>query len=241
MKHIDKVFKDKLYNHKTPVPDGMWDKIAPAIEDKPGRSILWFWFAGVIAVLLAGLGYLLFANGGLGANVTPLALDSTNSTSEIIAVEDISSIPTATQLPKTEKEISKTVELIDAESEKLKVSNTTEQPKYTPSSANTKVSKPSVKLNEKIEVVSAKSDNRTNTDNLYGKPANLVITKSYVSEKGSVIEQSNTINQMSETPSYNVFINSEGMNAGALMRVIEPLENIPLPAFTSPVKKKISL
>ena len=38
MKHIDKVFKDKLFYQSVEVPEDMWDKIAPALEEKSGRA-----------------------------------------------------------------------------------------------------------------------------------------------------------------------------------------------------------
>lgn len=56
MKHIDNLFKEKLYNHEAPVPEGMWEKIAPIAEEESGRALLWFWFAGAFALILGGYG-----------------------------------------------------------------------------------------------------------------------------------------------------------------------------------------
>ena len=80
--------------------------------------------------------------------------------------------------------------------------------------------------------------------NAVGVPADLVITKSYVNKEGSVIKQSNLTDESgNEGPVYDVIINSEAkeLNAGALLRIIEPLENIPLPAFQKELKKKTQI
>lgn len=243
MKHIDKVFREKLYHQKAPVPDGMWDKIAPAIEDNSGRSILWFWFGGVLALLLAGLGYVLFTNSG-SVTSTPLALEANKSNSLDLVATHSNLEPVDTELsatPKTKKEVLPIVNTTNTPPKKTNTNKATEEKATKAKTSSVKVSNTKVdrKPSKAITTVAARN---TNTDNLYGKPANLVITKSYISEKGSFIEQSNTSNENSETaPSYNVFINSEGLNAGALLRVVEPLENIPLPAFTKTLKKKVTL
>ena len=56
MKHIDNLFKEKLYNQEVQVPEGMWEKIAPIAEEESGRAMLWFWFAGVLALAIGGYG-----------------------------------------------------------------------------------------------------------------------------------------------------------------------------------------
>ena len=240
MKHIDKVFKEKLYNQKSPVPDDMWDRIAPALEDNSGRSILWFWFGGILALLLAGLGYVLFANADSNNDAsTPLALatDKTDAIDSKYTHEEIAPIVNAKSITTTTKEdVLENTEIISIP---VKKPTTHKTPKSISSQTKETDTKGNIQSTKTHTVVSVEN---TNTDNLYGKPANLVITKSYISEKGSFIEQSNTTSEnTAATPSYNVFINSEGLNAGALLRVVEPLENIPLPAFTKSLKKKIIL
>ena len=238
MKHIDKVFRDKLYNQKATVPEGMWEKIAPALEENSGRSILWFWFAGLLALIIGGLAYLLLANNqDADSSSSPLAF-------EIPMQENQTSVPpsqtlafsdhlTNASLDEPDKDkINKTID----ESPKLKKNNSAQQKKNT-----------IVPVKKTIEVATAEDqiaivNKKVNTDNLYAKPANLIITKSYISDHGSIIEKSDlSKNTNNSAPSYNVFINSEGLNAGALLRIIEPLENIPLPAFSSGLKKKIAL
>lgn len=239
MKHIDKVFRDKLYNQKATVPDGMWDKIAPALEEKSGRSILWFWFAGILTLLIGGISYLLLSN-YLATNSSgyPLAIESpaqetqtSNPISQALITEELTKAETYQQL---ESQKSHKVSSI-GDSQKPKTTKSTQQ--KTSTKAPVKQVEPNnfSETNNNAKVIA-------NTDNQYGKPANLVITKSYVSDNGSIIEKSNHSNDSNKSgPSYNVFINSEGLNAGALLRIVEPLENIPLPAFTTGLKKKIIL
>lgn len=245
MKHIDKVFRDKFYNQKATVPDDMWDKIAPALEEKSGRSFLWFWFVGIMALTVGGIAYLLFTNyQAANPSNAPLAAETpnqdnqtSNSIPHALALLDVSINSSATYQTistKTEND-----ELI-VESPKLKknissqrkvISNTPQKKSFA-----TSTDKP-FNINSTLIVKEG-----LNTDNLYGKPANLVITKSYISDNGSIIEKSDLSNGAGNSePSYNVFINSEGLNAGALLRIIEPLENIPLPAFSIILKKKIML
>ncbi len=70
-----------------------------------------------------------------------------------------------------------------------------------------------------------------------GKPANLKITKTYIENDKSVISQMSSNNELN----YNVvLINTEGkVNAKTLMRIIEPVQEIVLPAFNKNLKKKI--
>ena len=243
MKHIDKVFKEKLYNQKAAVPDGMWEKIAPALEEKSGRSILWFWFAGILTLIIAGIAYLLFTNyqdanssDSTLAMETPLQeIQTSNPISETLVLSgDLKDPSTTDQLRSNKTQIDKTT----VESPKLKKNNSAQQ------KINTKVivKKTLATTSTDSNINNTTSNSEVNTDNLYGKPANLVITKSYLSDNGSIIEKSDLSKDTKNAePSYNVFINSEGLNAGALLRIIEPLENIPLPAFSIDLKKKIIL
>ncbi len=236
MKHIDKVFRDKLYNQKATVPDGMWEKIAPALEKKSARSILWFWFAGIMTLIIGVLAYLLFTNyQAAKSNNIPLASE--------------------TQIHETQTPLSFSQTL--ALSDNLITASTVDQPE-----SNDNVESPKLKKNISLQnkTVTKSSIRKTftastfkepnvntsvseglNIDNQHNKPASLVITKSYISDDGSIIEKSDLVKgtKNSET-TYNVFINSEGLNAGALLRIIEPLENIPLP-FSAVLKKKIIL
>ncbi len=248
MKHIDKVFRDKLYNHEAQVPDGMWEKIAPALEEKSGRPLLWFWFAGILTLALGGLAYFMFAN--YQTTTTPLATEITTpkeknsiSAPQTINLEDSKIVEVIND--DLNKSISKAVSKTNSKENKTKKSSSTKKTSSVSQATNTQSAtlKSQASTSTKIDKADDQNTNLVfeetiNTDNLYGKPANLVVTKSYISENGSIIKQSNLSSDKNE-PSYNVFINSEGLNAGALLRIVEPLENIPLPAFTKQVKKKI--
>jgi len=251
MKHIDKVFKDKLYNQKAQVPDGMWEKIAPALEEKSGRSLLWFWFAGIVTLAIGGLAYLMYANYQNNPSTTPLAEEisipeekTTISVPQAMVIEDSNNSTSNSDIKvdsPTENESKKTISKKNITKKPVQQVKTKAISQTSKSKSSPIVSKPS--SSTKVEIKKDQNTNLVfeetiNTDNLYGKPANLVVTKSYISENGSIIKQSNLSSDKKE-PSYNVFINSEGLNAGALLRIVEPLENIPLPAFTKQVKKKI--
>lgn len=63
MKQVDKYFKDKLHQHESAVPADMWDRIAPALEEKSDKVRPIFWLlssaglimvAGLLALLLSG-------------------------------------------------------------------------------------------------------------------------------------------------------------------------------------------
>lgn len=231
MKHIDKVFKDKLYHQTAEVPANMWDKIAPAIEEKSGRGLLWFWLAGIATLLIGGLAYYYLTNntdtntaptGPLAENITTLAAHSKTPQEKIAA--------NTNQL-----QVTATNETLEKEIIAEAVINPTVSVKTKPAAIKAVVkTSPIVSKNTKV------SEKVTSPEMKYGKPANLVITKSYISKEGSFIEKSNLSNRETDTEAgYNVFINnSEGLNAGALMRIVEPLENIPLPAFEKVLKKK---
>ena len=242
MKHIDKVFREKLYNQKTTVPDGMWEKIAPALEEKSGRSILWFWFAGISTLLIGGIAYLLLSNyQNTTSSSAPLAIETPIQetqalapTSQTMAFADESTKTISPKQPIIEKS-QKVNSIVDTP--KPKKAKSTQQKTFAKAPAKKMILTDN--LNKPNNDLSVSSTEIVNTDNLYAKPANLVITKSYLSDNGSIIKKSDlsTGTDKSE-PSYNVFINSEGLNAGALLRIIEPLENIPLPAFSTGLKKK---
>jgi hypothetical protein len=241
MKHIDKVFRDKLYNQKATVPEGMWDKIAPALEEKSARSILWFWFAGIMTLILGAIAYLLFTNyQAAKTNNIPLAAETQieetltpMSHHQTLALSD--DLINTSKIDLTES-IEKQNEVTSIGSPKLK--KNTFPKKRKAKTPKRKTFTPSTIEESKINTSVSEG---ISTENLQNKPASLVITKSYFSHEGSIIEKSdlNKGTENSET-TYNVFINSEGLNAGALLRIIEPLENIPLP-FPTILKKKIIL
>ena len=57
MKDIDKIFSDKLYNHKTPPPEGLWDQLDDALDESSKKKwafIYWRVAAAVILLLIAG-------------------------------------------------------------------------------------------------------------------------------------------------------------------------------------------
>lgn len=63
--HIDQLFKDKLYNHEAPAPEGLWQKIDDKMKFK--RKKMWWTVAGAMAasfalIISAGIGYYLGFN-----------------------------------------------------------------------------------------------------------------------------------------------------------------------------------
>jgi hypothetical protein len=55
-KRFDKRLKDLLDGHREDVPDGMWDRVAPA-ERKRRRAVAWWAYASLLVFLAGGLGY----------------------------------------------------------------------------------------------------------------------------------------------------------------------------------------
>jgi hypothetical protein len=57
MKKIDKLFAEKLREHKTPPADSVWETLAEELGEKPGRKMGVWWkvAAAVLLCLLAGL------------------------------------------------------------------------------------------------------------------------------------------------------------------------------------------
>lgn len=243
MKHIDNLFKEKLYNHEASVPEGMWEKIAPIAEEESGRALVWFWFAGALALVIGGYGIYKMINANTPADPSTLAFEEQikdqipnysvdnsltsldesslnttieNSTEEIteIASDELSNESTDTNEPKI------------ATSKKVK-----KQPKKAEINNNSTSNSRPQNVNNTVESISK----------VVGVPANLIITKSYINKEGSIIKQSNlTDDSGTEGPIYDIIINSEAkdLNAGALLRIVEPLENIPLPSFQKKLKKK---
>ena len=238
MKHIDKLFKERLHDHEVLVPEGMWEKIAPIAEEESGRALLWFWFAGILALLIGGYGIYKLTQ---SADDTPqdpgtLVYKNENSISQIespqatLALNDLESVST----PATS----------DSESD-IKEDRTSETTNVNPIEKTVKkAKKATLKIKSQDQSIDTKksiSNTVENISNAEGIPVDLVITKSYISKEGSVIRQSNlTDNSGNEEPVYDVIINSEAkeLNAGALLRIVEPLENIPLPGFQKTLKKK---
>jgi|GEM_PF-5896613 len=220
MKHIDQVFKDKLFNHASEVPEGMWEKIAPAIEKEPNRGLLWL-AKGPLAEASTTKVQSLEHSADNTAPIETLAITMGENTKETTPAKKtpIKKQVSSKSTPSIEQVVASTtqVEVIQNEKEVRPIEPTST------SSIGSSVS---------------------HSDQLmkYGKPANLVITKSYLSSEGAIIEKSDLSkdNEISD-PVYNVFINSEGLNAGAMMRIVEPLEKMPLPAFSTDLKKKVNL
>jgi len=222
MKHIDQVFKDKL----------------------------WFWITGGLAIILAGLGYY-FTQSADAPLKGPLA-EATTTVVESAVIEQPTTETASTEvLAAATQEESMAVTTPQIEKVLVKQSKTI-KPRVT-TKATTAVSTSQIanynqvkQVDRAVETVSTSSvtSSVSHADDLmkYGKPANLVITKSYINAEGAIIEKSDLSkdNEVSD-PVYNVFINSEGLNAGAMMRVVEPLEKMPLPAFSKDLKKKINL
>ena len=247
MKHIDKLFKEKLYNHEVEVPEGMWEKIAPIAEEESGRAILWFWLAGLMALLLGGYGIYKTAT-STNQDILPSTLvyqSETNSPTNQQGVENHLTINTDQSQEKDE--LAAELEEVNAEIERSKSNLKINRNKQITNQSRSQSSEElSTKISEQSPIIeSTTSPIIGNTveriTNVVGVPADLIITKSYVNKDGSVIKQSNlTEDSGNEGPVYDVIINSEAkeLNAGALLRVVEPLENIPLPAFQKGLKKK---
>ena len=250
MKHIDKIFKEKLYNHESEVPEGMWEKIAPIAEEESGRAILWFWFAGLLTLLLGGLGIYKMTSESLDTTIDPSTLvqDSQDSNQSTDLVVDNSLM--TEEATNTQKEIDLTEEVVETSTVSNTSTSNIDVVESTPTPPSTKVivneapKKPTL-VQSAPTFTSSTSDIFSNIvetiPNVEGTPANLVITKSYINNAGSIIKQSNLSDESAnEGPVYDVIINSEAkdLNAGALLRIIEPLENIPLPAFQKKLKKK---
>ena len=239
MKHVDKLFKERLYNHEVVVPEGMWEKIAPIAEEESGRALIWFWLAGILALAIGGYGIYKMATSAESTPQDPgtLVYDDTPQTPTIQLEDQLASL--TTNLPENQDALnsSKSTGNSYAEmNEDMSSDNANSSLNNRVKSAQKiKTQKQKVKPQEPI------SNTVENIPNAVGIPANLVITKSYMSKEGSVIRQSNlTDNSGIEDPVYDVIINSEAkeLNAGALLRIIEPLENIPLPGFQKTLKKK---
>ncbi|MDF1695844.1 MAG: hypothetical protein P1U56_08440 [Saprospiraceae bacterium] len=236
MKHIDNLFKEKLYNQEVPVPEGMWEKIAPIAEEETGRAMLWFWFAGLLTLLIGGYG--IYKMLSTTTNDTPdpstlvynEQLPSESLTNEVLEPIVIDRNEEAEILKET------SIEKV----EKSEAQPTLGVKKSEPLAART--STPTLGNNVKQIAKSSINNIVENIPDVGGQPANLVITKSYVNKEGAIITQSNLkAGLFNEDPVYDVIINSEAkdINAGALLRIVEPLENIPLPSFQKPLKKKV--
>lgn len=256
MKHIDKVFRDKLYNHETPVPEGIWEKIAPAIEDNSGRSIFWMWFVGILALILGSAIAYTVISSSPGESFDPLAknIDNSSDQSSISEEEEydlhVSSIPMEIDIDNDKEAIqpkaataakANKVSTVESASDLETVEGFQQVDEISALVASEDSEINGSKANElaaSSNQIERQSESKAK-DIVTGTPANLLITKSYINGAGSFVEQSNVTEEI-DKPVYNVFINSEGLNAGALMRIIEPLQSIPLPAFKKPLKKKIS-
>lgn len=255
MKHIDKLFKEKLYNHEVNVPEGMWEKIQPNVEDESGRALLWFWFAGILAILLAGfLFYQLNSNSATGplAENQEVIQEERNETPSILVSNELKTEqPSADAIQTPVKEAhnqsisEKTVKpVVMNTAEKVTVEKNLQGSSSTPTASKaeqtqnqTTSSLEVVASSENVEIKSTRETFEVNP-----KPANILITKSYINEEGSIIKQFS--NDLDNGPSYDVIINSEAndMNAAALMRIIPPIEKISLPAFeNNSLKKKITI
>lgn len=239
MKHIDNLFKEKLYNHEVTVPEGMWEKIAPIAEEESGRAILWFWFAGLLALLLGGYGIYktVYSNAETPSDQGTLVYESQDAMTTPALDVDNSIIMESNSVSEnivSNGNIEDVQMAQNSQSTKLNKSITGKSSKTNIDSNTNAQSTPNYTLPDISNTVE-------NITNVGGNPANLVITKSYTNKEGSVIKQSNLTEEFgNEGPVFDIIINSEvnKFNAGALLRIIEPLENIPLPAFEKELKKK---
>ena len=226
MKHIDNLFKEKLYNHEASVPEGMWEKIAPIAEEESGRALLWFWFAGALTLILGGYGIYKMMNS--------TSTDDPNT----LAFEEQMITPEETSISNTLVSLSNEVEQEEVAEELVTPVAPVATKQVAPKKTKAYKKKDLAKIGEQRSGVS----NTVETiPNVSGVPANLVITKKYINKEGSVIKQSNLSQNLDkDAPVYDVIINSEAkdVNAGALLRIVEPLENIPLPTLSKQLKKK---
>ena len=244
MKHIDKLFKEKVYNHEVAVPDGMWEKIAPIAEDESGKALLWFWFAGILTLLLGGYGIfkMVTANNQTLDPSTLVYEHEINTPSSDLLADNSQLINPTTQKAKEQTNADDyTTSAMNVEIEKTSAKPVEARASILPPTVKSKsISKVVSKSNHSSKPMSI-SNTIEDITNVKGVPANLVITKSYVNSKGSVIKQSNLSSDLTnEGLLYDIIINSEekDLNAGTLLRLIEPLESIPLPAFQNQLKKK---
>ncbi len=242
MKHIDKLFKEKLYNHEAEVPEGMWERIAPIAEEESGRAILWFWFAGLLALLLGGFGIYKMVSYQTNPNNpgTLVQQEETQETpSDLISVNSLT--PTINTAEEKEEDINEDFEKAMNDIEIKKAGTIAPQIKSESENSNISNSTHTISKTNNNNEPSSIGNTVESISNIVGVPANLVITKSYINKEGSVIKQTNLTDESgNEGPVYDVIINSEAkdFNAGALLRIIEPLEDIPLPAFQKKLKKK---
>ncbi len=70
MKQVDKYFKKKLANHESPVPDDMWSRIAPALEENNRRLAPLFWKIGIATLFFAGALAMYFTTGSSSGNIS---------------------------------------------------------------------------------------------------------------------------------------------------------------------------
>jgi hypothetical protein len=238
MKHIDNLFKEKLYNHEASVPEGMWEKIAPIAEEESGRALIWFWFAGLLALALGAYGIYNMIDTDSPKDPTTLAYEDQIQSPNL----SVNNSLTANEkiLPETISE-----EVIEAPEKSTEHINKKQASdiKSKPIASISKQSSNASLGNTPVQPKKNQGVNNTveNLTNVEGVPTNLVITKSYINKEGSIIKQSNlSTNLGNEGPVYDIIINSEvkDLNAGALLRIVEPLENIPLPSFQKTLKKK---
>ncbi len=232
MKHLDKVFKDKLFNREVDVPGEMWDKIELAVHEDSGRSALWFWLTGLLVLLLGGLTYLYVNSSNLSNTDSGPLAEVQNEIQTLSNIEDLVSVSNLDA--KKEQDLQSIIPSSAA------TTSTTTSVEMTASFKPKNVSTPAnstLQQSKETKSISYRIANEAPAVQ-YGKPANLVITKSYVGEDGSYVKKSNVSTAIGANPSYSVFINSEGLNTRSFLRIIEPLDNIPLPAFEHGLKKK---
>lgn len=226
MKHIDKVFGDQLRGHSVDVPEGLWDRLEGSMDEKPTRGVIWYWMAGLCMLLISTSTYLYVVNYETAIVDESLATHMTK--------DQISITANKRQKVKTTNDNNQDVSTI---TEQYYVK---EQPKAEPVAnleSNTRRAS-SINRNRNIHTIAPLPSEKTSI-NTQGKPANLTITKSYISDAGSVITQEE-LNTEENAPKYDVLINasSEAVHAGTLLRIIQPPAEITLPAFVKPLKKK---
>jgi len=91
MKQVDKHFKTHLEHHESNVPEDMWSRIAPALEEKSRRGIPLLWlFSGIGLLLVGSLGYMAFSTDG-STPTSSSTEPSDGTTQEVIASANIES------------------------------------------------------------------------------------------------------------------------------------------------------
>lgn len=129
MKDIDKLFSDKLYNHKTPPPANLWDQMDGALEaeQRQKRKVLWWRVAAAVTFILMTSGLLWLQ---MDQDKTEIVAETTNQAPELpmeqpeIDSEKIAPMAQATEPADTEPR-NQPKQIKEQTLESLKSDNTT--------------------------------------------------------------------------------------------------------------------